>query len=229
MSINNHSECIDYFSLNHPLIKLKSHFSYKARKKIFSLFMELIKPGPDTSVIDLGVTPDNSQKDSNFFEKLYPYKDKIIAAGIEDASFLASEFPGVKFMKIEAAGRLPFNDNEFDVLFCSAVLEHVGQREKQAEFIGECARIAKRFFITTPDRRFPIEFHTILPLIHWLPQALHQQILRRLGMDFWSHTENLNLLTPAELSRMMPDCKMVKITNVKLFAIPSNVIVYGES
>ena len=38
----------------------------------------------------------------------------------------------------------------------------------------------KIFFITTPNRFYPIEFHTKLPLIHWLPKRIHRFILSKL-------------------------------------------------
>ncbi len=31
----------------------------------------------------------------------------------------------------------------------------------------------KGLFVTTPNRWFPIEFHTVLPLVHWLPKRQH--------------------------------------------------------
>ena len=59
--------------------------------------------------------------------------------------------------------------------------------------------MADRFYITTPNRWFPVELHTFLPLLHWLPQHWHQAILRRLGKAFWADTANLNLVSAREL------------------------------
>ena len=44
----------------------------------------------------------------------------------------------------------------------------------------------------------------MLPVVHWLPQRYHQRILRALGREFWAETENLNLLSSADLRSMFP-------------------------
>jgi SAM-dependent methyltransferase len=218
---------IDYFSLGHPLSGLRSHYAIKARKRMFGLFMEAFHPSAETRVLDLGVTPDTSLPEANLFERLYPYPGKLTAASIEDAQSVETSFPGVRFVKL-AGGPLPFADREFDIVFCSAVIEHVGDRESQRKFIAEALRVGKGFFFTTPHRYFPLEFHTLLPLIHWLPQPAHQALLRKMGKDFWAKTENLNLLTLGELRALFPACGELRGRLVRLFGWPSNIVVYGR-
>ena len=218
---------IDYFSLGHPLSGFRSRFALKAREKMFDLFMNVMQPSPSARIVDLGVTPDSSLPESNFFEKFYPYKNGITAASIEDASFLEDLCPGLRFVRIQP-GPLPFADDEFDILFCSAVIEHVGDRESQRNFVRESLRVSRRFFFTTPNRQFPVEFHTVLPFFHWLPQPLHQSVLRRMGLDFWARTENLNLLAPRTFLGLFPPCDELHLFNYKLFGLPSNIVVYGK-
>jgi len=190
------------------------------------LFMSTMHPSPSSLILDLGVTPDRSLPESNFFEKFYTYKNKITAASIEDASFLEEVYPGLQFVRIQP-GPLPFADNHFDILFCSAVIEHVGSRERQRTFVTESLRVARQFFFTTPNRHFPLDFHTFLPFLHWLPQPLHQAVLRRLGLDFWSKTENLNLLSPQSFRDLFPPCSSFHIFTYRLLGLPSNIVLYG--
>lgn len=218
---------IDYFSLGHPLSSFRSRFAQKARRQMFDLFMSVMQPAPSSLILDLGVTPDQSLPESNFFEKFYPYKNKITSASIEDASFLEEVYPGLQFVRIQP-GLLPFADNQFDILFCSAVIEHVGSRESQRSFVMESLRVARQFFFTTPNRQFPIDFHTFLPFLHWLPQPMHQAVLRRLGLDFLSKTENLNLLSPRAFLDLFPPCSFLHINRYRLFGLPSNIVVYGR-
>lgn len=222
------SNIVNYVSPGHPLNVVRSHYANKARERMFSFFMERMKPTSTSLVLDLGVTADEALPESNFFEKLYPFKESITAAGIDDARYLEEVYPGLRFVRI-SPGVLPFEDNQFDIVFCSAVLEHVGSREAQRQFIAETMRVAKRFFFTTPNRYFPVEFHTFLPFVHWLPQAMHQSVLRLAGMDFWAKTENLNLLTHQTLRELFPEDAIVEIDNFRLFGWPSNIIAYGES
>ncbi len=149
---------------------------------MFDLFNQVIQPTTASRVLDLGVTPDRSLPESNLFERLYPHKQNITAASIEEASYLEDIYPGIKFVKI-TDNYLPFDD-EFDVVFCSAVIEHVGNQNTQQTFVKEALRVSKKFFFTTPNRQFLVDFHTMIPMIHWLPQSKHQWILSRLGYEF---------------------------------------------
>jgi hypothetical protein len=55
---------------------LVSKISWYARQKMFKSLMKTVCPTPDTRVLDVGVTC-NQRQESNFFEKLYPYPQKI--------------------------------------------------------------------------------------------------------------------------------------------------------
>ena len=218
---------IDYFSLGHPLAALRSHYGLKARLRMFELFMSKFSPNAYARVLDLGVTPDDSLPESNFFERLYPYPRNLTAASIEDAALIEQRYPGVTFVRIESDA-LPFPDDHFDLLFCSAVVEHVGDRGRQRRFIQEALRVSKGFFFSTPNRYFPVEFHTLLPFLHWLPQPAHQRVLRAMGKEFWARIENLNLLTPGSLGGLFPPCSDLTVRSLRLFGWPSNVIAYGR-
>ena len=89
--------------------------------------------------------------------------------GTEDGSHLEERYPGLSYKQVQPGDPLPFRDAEFDVVFSNAVLEHVGSRSAQAAFVRELCRVGKAFFITTPNRWFPIEHHTGLPMLHYLP------------------------------------------------------------
>jgi hypothetical protein len=217
---------IDYFSLGHPLASVRSYYAWRAREHMLQRFLALFQPTAQTRVLDLGVTPDLSLPESNHFEQRYPFPASLTAASIEDISPLRARFPAVTLVRIGVTG-LPFADAEFDLVFCSAVLEHVGSTERQRQFVSEMRRVSKAFFLTTPNRWFPLEFHTLLPLLHWLPQARHQQLLRLLGKPFWASTGNLNLLSAKRLRQLFPPTQPVTIESVRLFGWPSNLIAHG--
>ena len=221
-------DTIDYFSLDHPLRKLASKISFHVRRKIFTSFMEIIRPTARSRILDVGVTPDRTLPESNFLESLYPYKDHLVVTSIEDASHLEQEYPGIRFVRTEKLD-LPFADKSFNIVFCSAVLEHVGDYDQQKLFVAELFRVSERFFIITPNRQFPMEFHTLIPLLHWLPLSSYRAILRAFGMGFWSCSENLNLLTPRSLRKIITSAQCARIKNMFLLGFPSNLIAYGWS
>jgi 2-polyprenyl-3-methyl-5-hydroxy-6-metoxy-1,4-benzoquinol methylase len=216
-----------YYQNQPGVLGLTSEVSWQARKKMFAWLMEVVQPTSETTVLDVGVTSDRRQ-DSNFFEKLYSHSSKITAVGLEDAYFLEEDFPGLKYIKADGLS-LPFLDKSFDLVVSFAVIEHVGSRSNQRVFVSELCRIGKTVFITTPNRWYPIEFHTILPLVHWLPSSWFRMILRWLGKDFFAKEENLNLLDEKELSKMFPANSCLKKNHFKLFGIVSNLVFYCVS
>jgi hypothetical protein len=93
--------------------------------------------------------------------------------------------------------------------------------------IAECIRVARRgVCLTTPNRWFPVEVHTQLPLIHWLPMPLCRAILRRTGYAFFAEEANLNLMTRAGLRAMMaghPACRYA-FAPARLWGWTSNLV-----
>jgi ubiquinone/menaquinone biosynthesis C-methylase UbiE len=167
---------------------------------------------------------------SNFFESFYPFKERMTALSDQDASWLEETYPGLSFVKGDGRD-MPFENRSFDLVFSSAVIEHVGSAEKQRAFIVECCRVSRKYvFLTTPNRWHPVEFHTILPFLHWLPKPLHRKILRGGGINkALSFEENLNLLSKKDLKKMLlsvPKIACWQILNVRLFGFVSNLLIF---
>jgi SAM-dependent methyltransferase len=196
---------------------------------MFRLFENYFQPGPDASVLDVGVTSDSQFAESNYFEKMYPYPHRITCVGTEDGSHLAEQFPGLNYQRVSSGQPLPFADRQFDVVFSNAVVEHVGSRESQARFIAELCRVGRAFFVTTPNRWFPVEHHTGLPLLHYLPAPIHRRILRPTKYSYWAEEENLNLLTASSFRGLFPSTVNATVRAVTLFGVPSNLVAFGRS
>jgi ubiquinone/menaquinone biosynthesis C-methylase UbiE len=209
---------------------LTVRISTKVRRDIFRMFILEVQPRPSDLVLDIGVTSDRTYSSSNYFEALYPYKDRIVAIGLQDASFLEQLYPGMRYLQANAMD-LPFADQAFDVVHSSAVLEHVGSIGNQARMISECLRIARRAIcLTTPNRWFPIEFHTRLPLVHWLPKPACRRIFRQLGFGPLAEEENLNLMQASELREITKEfiAWRFKLAAARLWGWRSNLILFAE-
>ncbi len=219
------AKAIDYFSYDNKFISLKTFFSLKARKKMYSLFMNNVQPSATDEILDLGTTPDESLADSNIFDKLYPHKNHLTICSIEDCSNIAEGLGLKQFCFNEAGKPLPFKDKQFKACFCSAVLEHVGSRENQEFYINECLRVADEVFITTPYRYFPLEMHTFIPFLHWLPWPVFQKIVLKTKGEFWASTDNLNLCSKRDILKMKLR-REVRVEFVHTALMRSNMIIY---
>src|SRR3954451_19031627 len=161
------------------LRRVASQVSLRSRERKLRLFLDLLAPGPETTIVDVGVTdaPFGGGSSDNFFEAMYPWRDRITAVGDTELDRFIAAFPQVH--AVRADGReLPFGDGAFDIGFSNAVVEHVaGGREGQRRFVHELCRVARRVFVTTPNRWFPLEVHTLLPLVHWLPAGARDRVI----------------------------------------------------
>jgi hypothetical protein len=197
------------------------------RDRMFKAFLATGITASDT-ILDIGVTSDRSYDHSNYLEAWYPHKYKITAIGLDQgAEFLREIYPGIRYIKGDGRS-LPFADGSFDYVHSSAVLEHVGNAFQQMAFITEARRVARKgVFLTTPNRWHPIELHTILPIVHWLPRKIFRRILVIIGKEFFASEQNLNLLSARQL-RWMAKCIGIRddyqIRGLRLAGLVSNLL-----
>jgi Methyltransferase domain len=199
------------------------------RRRMYARFLSETKVGVADKILDVGVAADVSYESSNYLEQWYPLKRAIMAVGVDDAAYLEKLY-GVRFVR--ANGRhLPFRDAAFDVVHSSAVLEHVGSLENQIAFVQECCRVARKWvFLTTPNRWFPVEFHTVLPIVHWLPKKTFRALMKATSYSFFSEESNLNLLSASEVRAISAHVTgfAFNISSVSLWGWPSNVLLTGQ-
>ncbi len=192
--------------------------SLRSRRRKLRLFLEEMHPTADTRVLDVGVDEigfgaaggETGCRTHNFFEELYPWPSRITAVGLHEGAGFRARHPEIEYVQADGC-MLPFADASFDVYFSNAVIEHVGAEDRQRAFVGEAVRVSRRVFLTTPNRWFPVELHTRLPLVHWLPRPLADRAYDLVHMP-WAKQNNL--LGPVVLRRMFP--VPVRIVNLGL-------------
>ena len=187
--------------------------SLRNRRRKMKLFLDFIDPTAETTVVDVGVADapfgegEGQALTHNFFEALYPWPERITAVGNVPLAHFAQAFPQIT--TVVADGReLPFHDGEFDVGFSNAVVEHVGDRDDQERLVHELCRVAKRVFVTTPNRLFPIDPHTLLPFLHWLPEPARP-----------SAFDGIRPLSPREFRSLFPYQVRIVNTGLTLIAV----------
>jgi len=192
---------------------------------MYERVMGLLRPTRESRILDVGTTPDLEIPYNNFFERWYPYPDRLTACSIEDCSDLEKQFVGLRFRRIDGED-LPFQEREFDAAVSFAVLEHVGSERRQRHFLRELARVAGAFVVYTPYRYFPVEMHTFLPFTHWLPAPWYRAIWSRLGLEFWAEEGNLNLLSVRTAKRLVPSFGDATVRLIRFWGWPSNIEIH---
>jgi SAM-dependent methyltransferase len=200
------------------LAELAARASLRNRQRKLALFMETMRPGPETRIVDVGVgdtgfgTEPGVAVSHNFFEALYPWPERITAVSDVPLPNFSRAFPQVRC--VTASGtELPFEDDAFDIAFSNAVVEHVGERAVQRRFVAELCRVASRVFVSTPNRWFPVETHTLVPLAHWLPPGPRDRVFKALRRDSW---EGVELLSRGELVDLFPPGVQPKVVESRI-------------
>lgn len=196
-------------------MRLVDQVSLRSRRRKLRLFLEELHPTAETSVLDVGADElafgeGDGCGTLNFFEEHYPWPERITALGLQDGTGFRARYPAIQYVQGDACA-LPFADGEFDIVFSNAVVEHVGDRERQRQLVAEAIRVGRRAFITTPNRRFPVEVHTRLPVVHWLPDRLAHPAYRAVGKSF---ATEVHLLSKSSFRALFPG--RVRIVNLGL-------------
>ncbi len=150
------------------------------RQRKWKIFQKLIQPTAATAILDVGFSDKEYSATDNFLEKNYPYPEMITALGIDAPDEFTRRYPLVKAVRYDGKA-FPWSERSFDLVWSNAVLEHVGNKDDQLMFIKEIKRVGRKAFITTPNRYFPIEVHTRVPLLHFLPKPIFDRCLRLIG------------------------------------------------
>jgi SAM-dependent methyltransferase len=177
-----------------------------------------MQPASTMRVLDLGAQIDPDSAYGGQFIDRYPWKAALSALNIapEYVERIRACYPEVD-ARVGDARALPWPDKFFDIVWSNAVIEHVGGRADQQKMAQEILRVAKRWFVTTPNRWYPFEFHLRLPLVTWLPWHGYLWCGRLLSYNhacgrYMRGLEPgpLRLLSAAELAQLFPGSRIVK-------------------
>jgi hypothetical protein len=146
-----------------------------------------------------------------------------------NAHVVVVNLPGVE--KPRREGRMTFEDSDgcdlsrygdasFDIAFSNSVIEHVGDWTRMRSFANEVRRVARAYFVQTPNFWFPVEPHCITPIFHWLPFASRVWLLRHFDLGYWrgrrsvdaavATAESARLLSAPMMEELFPEAKILK-------------------
>jgi hypothetical protein len=176
------------------------------RTKRMRHFAELFQTAPGTRVLDVG--------GSEFNWSLLPGLPQLTILNLRPPAWQA-----IQATRLIADGRhLPFKDGAFDIAYSNSVIEHLGTLENQRLLAKEIRRVARHYYVQTPNKWFPVEPHLLTPFIHWLPGRLQQPLIRNLTVwglltrpsrqqcaDFM---RDIRLLDESELGSLFPGARI---------------------
>jgi len=207
--------------------RLARKFSENARRKRAELFRSFFVLGAQTRILDLG-----SEDGSNIHNVLAGTGVKPHNVFIADIDRHAVESGHKRYgytpVNIEEGSGLGFDNQVFDIVYCSSVIEHVtvpkaelwnytnekrfsaASWKSQKTFAAEIARLGRQYFVQTPCSTFPLESHTWLPFIGYLPRQMLLPVLK-ISNRYWvkAAEPDFHLLDYAKMRTLFPNAQIV--------------------
>ena len=174
-----------YGTARGPLARLASPIAARARAGRHERFFALTALQAGARVLDVGCG-------SIGLRALEP---DLAITGVDMSE--RPEYPG-PFVCADASEGLPFAEDEFDLVYCNSVIEHVPPLRRRA-FAAEIRRVGRSWYVQTPAWSFPIEPHALLPAAHWLPVGLRRRYWKLGAAKEW---EDISLLRRAEMAEL---------------------------
>jgi SAM-dependent methyltransferase len=174
-----------YATARGPLARLAAPIAARTRARRHARFFALTELQPRARVLDVGCGQLG----------LRGLEPQLDITGVDILE--RPDYPG-PFVRADAAAGLPFAPGEFDLVYCSSVIEHIAPA-RRARFAEEIRRVGRGWYVQTPAFSFPVEPHSLLPGAQWLPPRLRRAYWRLGAAGAW---EEISLLRRAELERL---------------------------
>lgn len=173
-----------------------------------AVFAALYAPSDSTRIVDVG--------GYEFNWTLITQKPLVTLVNLEDEAWERG-----RFRKMKGDGKaLMFADNSYDIAYSNSVIEHVGGWDDQVAFATEIRRVARKYYVQTPNRSFIIEPHLVAAFIHLLPFAVTRRLVRWCSVWGWvtkpsqAQVDNLlrsiRLLDRTEMKQLFPDAEIIE-------------------
>lgn len=160
------------FARDHILSEIRP-LHQRFRKRKIDLFLKLVR-GRASRLLDIGGAPGIAGE----FLGLYRCFENVVVVNLAEQRMELESHPSLQII-IANGCNLPFSSRSFEWVFSNAVIEHVGDWDRQLQFANEIRRVsAQGYLVTTPNKHFPIEPHTLLPFYQFLSPKQQRRIVR---------------------------------------------------
>jgi hypothetical protein len=128
--------------------------------------------------------------------------------------------PGTSYVTGDARDMSMFGDAEFDICFSNSAIEHLGSYRDQFRMAQEVRRVARGYYVQTPNLYFPLEPHFLVPGWQFIPSEWRARILCQRDLGWIKRVESLDearvivksirLLGLRELRSLFPDAGILR-------------------
>lgn len=210
---------------NNRLARFLNFFSRKFHSKRMEFFRRVFRPAPETTILDVGGT--------DYCWRLSGIRCKLTLCNLDPEMSVDGYCEHI----VGDGLALPFPDKSFDIVFSNSTIEHVGDFEQQTQFAREIRRVGRSYWVQTPNRRFPIEPHYLLPFVQYLPFWLrwrakylspHHLVMMRLPTreEALQVATEVRLITAPEMRTFFPDGELHR---EKLCGLTKSLVSYKVS
>ncbi len=176
-----------------PVIELAGRLSELARRRRYGRFVRTMRPAPGERLLDVGCGGSWS---------LAALDPSANVTGVDLVDRGGFDGPNQRFVVADAC-ELPFEDQSFDLAYANSLVEHIAVHRRPA-FARELRRVARRYWVQTPNYWFPLEPHALLPAVQFLPQSA-RRVAWRASPRRIEYEESLSLLSRSQLRALFDD------------------------
>jgi hypothetical protein len=179
------------------------------RRRRFELFLSLLRTlTGHVEILDIGGT-------QQFWDLMLG--DDALDIGVTLLNIEHQPVSSQRFISAvgDARSMPQFGNGSFDVVFSNSVIEHVGDYANQRRMAEEIRRVGRRYFVQTPNKRFPLEPHFLVPWFQYLPVQARARLINKFDVGWYrripdiaaarDEVESIQLLTRRRFRSLFPE------------------------
>jgi hypothetical protein len=181
----------------------------RLRRRRFDLFLSLLGTlKGHIEVLDIGGT-------QKFWDLMLAKDSPDITVTLLNVEHQPVSSPRFVSAVGDARSLPQFADGSFDVVFSNSVIEHIGDYANQRRMADEIKRVGQRYFVQTPNKRFPLEPHFLVPWFQYLPVSVRVLLINNFDVGWYKRIrdiatardeiESIQLLTRKKFTALFPE------------------------
>ena len=210
----------------------KTSVSSKLRMKRIQPFLLIIEEAygehGHVNIIDTGGT----EKYWNIVSQNFLHENNVTITIVNlPGTKMPKDYDSFKFIESNGCDLSDFADNSFHFAHSNSVVEHVGDWNQMVLFAKEINRIAKAYYVQTPNYWFPIEPHCMTLFFHWFPKPIRIWLIFNFTLGHWRKAETVDEAVRKIESARLLNKKMflelfegADVTTEKFFFLPKSFV-----